>query len=340
MCMLAEVEQALAVCSGGTHVWRDRRFVRWWDPMIMIPCSGIAGVASVVLGWAFLGMSRDIGQAAWPLHPWSGHALVIFCSITLYVLLFIPLYFVGEWQLRRAVDRHDSCGQMNEQSLHGHKIVEEVLSSTLFHRRRLAETVHEHDSLHADAGLSDRRVSLVVEEGRCRPLAQSPRLSELASRSLTEVAIGESEPVAIPVVLLRWESAAVMMGTLILVLLHIAMITSVRGAWWLQDVILAFTPLVCYAAFREMGLFPLGLWRGECSSAETKVLHRFRWKVFQPGRDLAVLRFRSDREADVALIGANGDHAVARVGGRYLDHFIACWACRAIHAGGSSRDMG
>jgi len=91
--------------------------------------------------------------------------------------------------------------------------------------------------------------------------------------------------------------------------------------------------VVGIAGLRELGLVPLGRWRGRCTRHETVVSRWCRLQTFRPGRDLAVVRVTGTREADVLLLGVGGGWWSGRIGGRELDHFLRCWSSVVRGAG-------
>lgn len=244
---------------------------------------------------------------------------------------------------RSGLDASDIVGEPKEEIQR--EIAETFLQSRVDTGRSLNNAVQHYDMLLDEAGYTGMRRSLIVEEGRVERLSpvSSKTLAEIVIDAASGVSLGEVEPMTLPIrlrplIIITWVCYAVMAlmpAFSIFIYRTIGTATSngiTRGAL-LDYERLSFgivgVFILGYMSLRELGFFPLPLFRGECSAEKTRVFHGFRWKTFEPGRDLAIVRFTSDQEADIAFLGADGSHATVRVGGKYLDHFIACWASPA-----------
>ena len=344
----------LAVIIRGISIWRDMRFVQWWDMTNVILCAIGSGVLTMV---ANLLKSRLIYRNYLGLDPfdsappnrWIVAATAGAFFLTVYFLLHILVHITK----RRGSSEDGAWGSDISPSPLVEKDTEHLWIQSqiveLFRwpggrrNRDLSEVIRKYDALYNKAGLREQRASLFVDGEQAGEQQTGRSLLEiraLLDRAFTNTTVGEVEPVTLPI-RFRLSSALVpvcifapfFFSTLVKVMSN--MMTGIDpgagGVGIISDAITFGWGALCviligYAVLREQGVFPLPLFRGECSAEKTRIFHRFRWKTFKPGRDLAIVRFTSNQEADIAFLGADGSHATARVGGKYLEHFIACWA--------------
>jgi hypothetical protein len=349
----------LIVLVRGTSIWRDVRFLRWWDMTDVVCCAMAAGFLTMWAGQRLMSRFYHLGHDSFapePLNRWVVAAMAGMFSIAAYVVFRFLLHMYSE--------RESSVEQPRKSGVESSTSVEKDAEQVLF-RRKIAETflrpdgrrignigdaVRMYDAMHAEAGLMEQRASLLIEDGRSDALLWKrrslPEVGTLIDRACTEAMTGEVEPLT-QVNRPRLSTILMLIGVCVLLYFvkprrvmfnmmtgwtpgnvwMIIMFDAVMFGWLIWCVV-----IICYSGLREQGLFPIPMWRGECSIEKTRVFHRFRWKTFHSGRDLAILRFTSDCEADIAFLGANGSYAITRVGGMYLNHFIACWSssCRVV----------
>jgi len=350
---MGKAERPLRIIIGETSVWRGKYFTRWWDMANAVGCAIFAWCATMLVFFAAKSFYDSYGlHESSSLYAWAVFVSTGAFYIAAYLFMRVPVHITTERELvkqrlQRSVSGIDDPYMQEAKHTRSHReIAEKFLLPSGRGSEGIAKAVHEYDAMLDKSGLIEHRASLIIEEGRCRRrwISQDqPTLEVLVSRAYSEAITGEVEPVTLPI---RLRFLGIMMpicvaltvgGTSTMEILRMVKGSPINAgtrdfAVDMFGIGLASMLIVGYLGLREQGLFPLALWRGECSAEKTRVFHGFRWKTFRPGRDLAILRFTSNQEADIAFLGADGSHATARVGGKYLNHFIACWASPVKHA--------
>ncbi len=317
--------------------------MRWWDIATALTSGFFTLLALLVLGflgWWVLFDPRPGLLAPVQLLPGVVVLLSAAAFVGVFILLLVPAQRVVERQLAKERPSQSSSGLDDPDEQDGlytrsrRAIAERFFLDSGRAPHALGVAVQRYHTLHCEAGLASSRASLLIEEGRSIRWSgdEGPTLESLVDRALVEVTLGEVEPVTLPV---RFLSKGLVLPAWIVFFVfgpfagfRVIGGVPILGTYGLMMLGMSapFLVIVGYACIREMGFLPFGLWRAECSCERTRVFHGLRWKTFRPGRDLAVVRLTGKREADIALLGADGDHAMLRAGGRSLDHFLACWA--------------
>lgn len=343
----SQTTDALIAIADVTSVWRDRRFARSWDPAVAFGCAVVAMVVTAIAGYFLLYSPLTSGVD--PLQPvtlslWTVFTLAAVAFAVCYWRLLAPMTRIIDWQARwarkssRLAKQPDLQSQSVEEAWARRTVAGSFLKPNGQRRRNLSQAIGFYDSLHAEEGLTDRRASLIVEDWRRASRAdRSKSLNDLVLDTLSDGASDEVEPVALPI-RFRLDAAflpllliATMLWQPLVSLMTSSGVSSMIPASgliiaWRLGIGVAGALFLSYASLHELGLLPIRLLQGSCSPERTTALHRFTWREFRPGRDLAIVRLTTDDEAVAALIGANGDHALIRLGGEYLWHFVSCWA--------------
>ncbi len=206
-------------------------------------------------------------------------------------------------------------------------------------RMNVGSFVREYNRLYKENNLS--RISLILEDDRYP--VQSRRslpLDEIVTKAIESSAPGEIKPVRLPLrfcviaIYLFFKSFLLLLPFLAVAYLSFGMIHIINDVATvlapnlaeLIGVLFSIVAVFTTLALHNTGVLPLAAWRGRCSQNETVVFQRLRWLRFNQQNDLAIVRFVEKDIADVMIMSTNGTHAVCRLAGSYLWHFIACWA--------------
>ena len=338
--------------SDMTRIWEDRRFVRWW----YIGIYGHIAMLTVFIGGNVLFLATHFYQDSVLGHRVRPPSLVLGAATGVTIVFLVIVYWWLMWatpvptiferKLNRVIQRRRNMiktvatpqTHVTVQHTSGFYFRESNILPSLSSPLGpcLGDVVYSFKNEVSRYTPELRYTSIVIEDGRLPPgrsKAGRTALDTIIRNAISNASIGEYEPTSLPTgSTIPWLVLfCSLLGILFFLVFSVSLLIGISSPPALGDALLYGVSvfgiaLFAYMGLRELGLFPLPLFRGECSAEKTRVFHGFRWKTFEPGRDLAIVRFTSDQEADIAFLGADGSHATARVGGKYLDHFIACWA--------------
>ncbi len=328
--------------GGVSWVWKSRLGNSWYEPH----SSTIAALLSVVIAmrlsfayktWVLGGITATLPYNAFII------AFVSFFSVLLlWLILRRPVYAFTNFAIirfRYYVKIQDCGEEHNYQNICSEQIVHDMFLGHK-HRMNTALAIREYNKMHTDNNVP--RVALILEDSRyLTPPEKKIHIDELASKAVEIAVLGEEEPVGMPVHLRLSALTYFMPGLLVIPMLFSRLYMNFKrtASMNITDLItqgnavstglfLGFLGILTVVVLHEIGVLPLGAWRGQCSLKETVVFKRNKWVRFHPDKDLAMARFVDNDVADVVLMSSDGTHAVCRLAGPYLWHFIACWAYR------------